>query len=655
MGIFNAGAQMFYTRPSDLASYCFSPVPLLAASKEFLRTADNETRLAVVNQLTFNGTLLPTLPALSGITGASCLQLLDRKSDQLCSALEDYGSLVVVDNSGYTVLNVVPRVASVNFDESQIVNRRDYSIVFEYESEFGNDRVREFNEDWSFEQQEDDTVGVTHNISAVGISDSGVNSSITNARNFVLSKIAGSSPNKTQSVLLKQPFVQSIVDVDNLGAYNYILTETSDITAGSYTASETWTLSSGNFKDDRTIEHVFDLNELNNLIETININGTVQGYGDTTFDKITNALSGFNTVVVPQINFSAVSGIVSKNFTENRFAGTVSYSLSRAPLTDEGQLEGRSIQRSIERNDDGSVTQTVTTTAALRAGASGTIQDAIDFCFANNSPVDSAEPIFDASLSGNIVSISTQRDDITRTFSLTRSFTDQLTSLYTEEFTVQRQENIDTSNVTITVQGTIQGLGQETSTKSTARFASASGAYFGTIEPLIRDRALVISPTGTCITSNPITSTLGYNQLVGVITYSQSFDSRFLTNNINIIKEDIEINFANRSDVIAQFEIPGKADGPVLQDLETKTGLEKTLRITYTMASSTGNCINSVASSNDLLSIALSESAILINNTPTANPRGEKPESSAVFKTSDTHSWARQSRVFNRNVTWKYI
>jgi len=105
--------------------------------------------------------------------------------------------------------------------------------------------------------------------------------------------------------------------------------------------------------------------------------------------------------------------------------------------------------------------------------------------------------------------------------------------------------------------------------------------FFGTIEALIRPRALFILPTGACITNEPITSTLGFNQLGGIITYSQAFDSRFLTNNVNIIKEEIEIGFANRADVITEFAIPGKLDGPVLQDLETKTGLEKTLSISF--------------------------------------------------------------------------
>lgn len=652
---YNAGTQMFYTRPSDGATYCFSPVPFLGHSKEFLRTGNGEQRLAIVNQYTFNGTLLPCIPALSGVDpDASTLQLLDRKSDQLCSALEDYGSLVVVDASGYTVLNIVPRVESVNFPESQIVATRDYSIVFEIESDFGNDRIRDFSEDWSFEQQEDDTTSVTHNISAIGVSDSGVGSALTNARNFVLSRVAGASPDSSQSVLIQTPFVQSIVAVDNLAAFNHVLSESSDIAAGSYNATETWILASGNYKDDRNVQHTFELDEENNLVETVDINGTIQGYGDTTFDKFTNAINAFNTVVKLQIGFDN-PGLTSKNYTENRFAGTVAYSISRAPSGLNEQLENKSISRSFEFNEDGSVTQTVTTSAAVRAGATGTLTQAINFCFENNFPIDSAEPIFDAALSGNIVSISTQRDELAKSFSLTRSFTDQTTPLYREEFSVSREETVDSSQVSITVEGTVQGLGTEGSTKGNARFLSASGAYFGTVEPLIFARAVQLIPSGSCISSDPTSISLGLVPLVGTITYSQTFTSRFKTTNDSILDESIDINFNFPEDVVAEIQVPGKTDGPILQDQETVTGLKKSLSIRYTMRASTTGCGDKVASSTVALNEAITESNFLVNNTPSMHPRGEKPESAKVFKPRDEVSFNRQELVFQRNVEWIYI
>src|SRR5690606_32915318 len=154
----------------------FSPVPLIAEQQQRLVTLldDAETKLGVITTLTFNGTLLPELPALSGVSSdASCIELLDRKSDQLKYALsEDRGNLLFVDATGYPMTSVYARVVGLDFDQSQMVQRRDYTVTFEYESEFSAGRsVRDYAENWDFSFQDDDTVAVSHTISAVGIPD----------------------------------------------------------------------------------------------------------------------------------------------------------------------------------------------------------------------------------------------------------------------------------------------------------------------------------------------------------------------------------------------------------------------------------------------------------------------------------------------------
>ncbi len=652
MAELNAGVRMFYTRPSDGLTYCFDPVPLLAESKEFSRTVDE--RLGTIHTMTFNGTLLPNVPALSGVdSNASCIELLDRKSDQICFALaEDFGDLLIIDGSGYPIVVAKPRVLSISFEESQIVNHRKYNIVFEFETDFAvGAKVKEYTETWAFNQQDDDTVGVTHQINAVGISEPGIATAIANARTFVLTKIG--PVDKTQAVAIQTPNVQALVSVDMLLAFNKVFSESSNITDGTYDVTETWTLASGSFKDDRTIEHSFELNGDDILVETLTINGTVLGYGDTTIDKFAAAVAGFDGTVAGEINFADTSGIFSKSRSDNRFGGTVGYSIVRTPSGDD--IEGRSISRSIDFQDDGSVIQVVTTTASVRRGSAKTIDEAVNYCFANNFPLDSAEPIFTASLSGNVQTVSTQRDDVLKSFSLTRAFVDQSTALYKETYEVNRQQQVDTSETQITIQGEVIGLGVEIGTKSQVRFVNASGAFFGTIEALIPSRVANIIPTGSCIDGSPNSTSFGFNPFVGSISYSQTFTNRFLTNNVNILKEEIDITFQLQAAVVASIAIPGKASGPILQDQETKTGLSKSLTINYTMKEPDDACVGGVAGSNALINIALTESAILIDNTPAMNSRGEKPTSSAVFKTADTYSFNRQTNVFTRNVTWLYL
>ena len=654
----NAGTQMFYVRQSDGLAYCFSPVPLIQDSKQILTKIKDgvETRLGVLHTLTFNGTLLPNKPALSGVDpNASCLEILDRKSDQLCKALnEDRGNLLIVDASGYPVLSVFPKVISIDFPESQMVQKRDYSLTFQYEEGFADDcKVSEFDETWDFSAQEDDTISVSHNVSAVGISELDGTGALGNAKDFVLTR--ADVLDRTEYAFLTSPFTPAIIDADNLTEFNHVRTENINQGAGSYAITETWILASGNFKDDRTIDRSFELNELNVLVETLSLNGTVQGYGETTIEKFNNALNGFNNVVAVEIGFFTASGVVSKSTSENRFGGTVNYSMAFGIL-DDVSLEGRQISYSLQRNEDATVTQTVTTSATVSAGSASGIQIAIDFCFANNFPITSpVEPFFNASLSGNLETVSYQRDELAKSFSLTRAFREQGTPLFREEFQVSREQSIENALTTVTVNGTVQGLSVELGTKSIERFNAASGAFFTTIQPLIRDRALGIIPSGTCLTTGSTQTSLGFNELNGTLTYSSRFDNRFLTSNPNIRDEKIDVSFTLQSDVIAVIPIPKKPDGPILQDQETKTGLQKVLKVTYTMTPSGVDCGDVNTINQGLLEMeALAESNILVDNTPLLDTRGEKPVATRVFKTGDGYTFNRQSLVFTRNVTWQY-
>ncbi len=649
---------MFYVRKSDGLAYCFSPVPLIQDSKQILTKIKDgvETRLGVIHTVSFNGTLLPNKPALSGIDpNASCLEILDRKSDQLCKALnEDRGNLLIVDSSGYAVLSVFPKVTSISFPESRMVQKRDYSLTFEYEEGFSDDcKVSEFDETWDFSGQEDDTISVSHNISAVGIIESDGTGAVGNAKTFVLAR--ADVLDRTQYAFLTAPFTPAIIDADNLIEFNHIRTENINESAGSYAITETWILASGNFKDDRTIDRSFELNELGVLVETLSINGTVQGYGDTTIEKFNNALDGFNNVVAVEIGYFTAVGVVSKSTSENRFGGTVNYSMTFGVI-DDVSLEGRQISYSLQRNDDATVTQTVTTYASVTLGSLSGIQTAIDFCFANNFPITSpVEPFFDASLSGNVETVSYQRDELAKSFSLTRAYREQGTPLYREEFQVSREQSLENALTTVTVNGTIQGLSVELGTKSIERFDAASGAFFSTVQGLIRDRALGIIPVGTCLTDTATQTSLGFNQLNGTITYSSRFDNRFLTSNPNIRDEKVDVSITLQADVIAVIPIPKKPDGPILQDQETKTGLQKVLKVTYTMTPSGVDCGEFNTINQGLLeNEAVTESNILIDNTPLLNTRGEKPIATKVFKTADGYSFNRQSLVFTRSVTWQY-
>jgi hypothetical protein len=659
-GIGEIMTQAFYVRQSDGLVYSFCPVPTIAESHEALRTSNNEYngRLATINTITFNGVLLPDNPALSGVADdATCLELLDRKSDQLRAALnEDRGNLLIFDSNGYTVLNIRPVVRDISFDDSRMTTDRKYSVAFEWESDFGNNKVREFSDTWSFNAQEDDTIQVQHNVSAVGIPDLPAGTgALQNAKAFVLSR--ANSLDRSKPSFLTAPYVPTLVDLASYTEYNHIRSENVNHAAGSYDVNESWVMASGAFKDDRTIQTNYIVDIQGNSTQQLTINGTVLGYGNTTFERYNNAASGFNNFVAPQIGFNAIGPGQEATRTDNRFAGTVSYSIKAIPSGQE-QVQNKQISRTLTRNEDGTVTQSVTTSSQVAPGVTG-IAAARTWAHANNYPIDSVEPPFTASLSGNLETLSVQIDDINGTYSLTKAYREQGTPNYREEWQVQRQANAENAVITVSINGTVVGLSSESTTSSEQRFIHASGAFFGTngIYSRVRDRCLEIMPTGTCISNNAKQETLGFNKKNGIITYSYAYDNRFLSSNPYILNEEVEVTFSRQGDVVVEIPIPGKTDGPILQDQETKTGLQKTLRISYRMRDNRDQSICQPMSSSlqsFLLETALAESDILVNNTMVQNTRGEKPIAAGVFKVQDEVSFGRQSLVFQRNVVWKY-
>src|SRR5690606_25609967 len=150
------------------------------------------------------------------------------------------------------------------------------------------------------------------------------------------------------------------------------------------------------------------------------------------------------------------------------------------------------------------------------------------------------EPFFNASLSGNIESVSIELDELNKSCTLTRVFREQGAPLYREEWQTSREQNLESATTIVSVNGSVYGLGAESGTNTTVRFTHASGAFWNTIEPLISSRASAVAPSGTCLSSTPISKTIGYNYLQGIITYDYRYDNRFTTSNPNIVTELIE-------------------------------------------------------------------------------------------------------------------
>lgn len=312
-------SQMF------IGSYEFSPVPLFAWNTETIRDGRGE-ELVIRHILDFAGTVL----APASESGVLDVTLSSRESLQ--QALASGGEFRLLYDGVHQISGIYPRATAVQFSEDTWVDRLDYTFQFVYEEDAYAEGIQQFSENWSFEESEDRrSVTARHDLLAQGFdtNPSGVNNALANARTYVLSKTGYSN------VVAGHPaFVQ--VSGVSYNAYEELRSENADVAAGSFSVSETFILSSGNYTHTSTAQLGIDADG----VSTVSMDGVVQGLGrgDTAYPR---AVSAWNTIKsrLP----ADASGIYSElggdatlytnnyeNFsvTRDRFNSTINYSVS---------------------------------------------------------------------------------------------------------------------------------------------------------------------------------------------------------------------------------------------------------------------------------------------------------------------------------------
>lgn len=309
-------------------NYEFLPAPLFTESVEMVRDGKLDQTFARVTR-EFTGTLLN--PSASG----NFRSLFDKK-EQLKAALASGQQEFKIVHDGFPIVSgEFPRVNGPVFAEGTWVNRIDYTFTLELDQDVEDKNVQSFTESWNFDEAEDcTTVGVQHDLNAVGINTagSGVNNAFLNAKSFVLGK-AGFANAATGS-----PFFAQVSGV-SFDAYEELRTEQHDLQQGSFGISEKFVLSSGNFIHTQTAQFGSD----NNGVITISLNGNVRGLGRKGLNVgYKRAVNAFKSKVRPKFQIVA-SGIyadfdggailftsnpTSQSITRNQFAGTIDYSVS---------------------------------------------------------------------------------------------------------------------------------------------------------------------------------------------------------------------------------------------------------------------------------------------------------------------------------------
>lgn len=154
-------------------------------------------------------------------------------------------------------------------------------------------------------------------------------------------------------------------------------------------------------------------------------------------------------------------------------------------------------------------------------------------------------------------------------FTFKWSTSDQATSTTIEE--VQYTFSVDNLSHTVSLTQSIEGAG----TTSTQKTANAKAAIY--TDTFAYNRAITLLsgqiPAGVVIDSTKISKAVSINSKSGSVRANWSWNNRDLHGT------EVSIQIQNPNSVFASIPVPGRANGPIIQDMETMTSRITTVTI----------------------------------------------------------------------------
>ena len=351
-----------------------NPTPKVSVSKEFIRAGDG-TNIGYSYHITLSGDIIST--ATLTTTGAGQSDLMGRLKSTF--AVGKLGTLEVTPYGGLggTFTFSSARVTSVEIpepsDESMWVQDAQYSITCEADYE-GSDPENEFSyqiqdasENWSLEEEEGTmgfdvssdtpykTYRLTHTVEATGrrkfSAGTIVNDAWMEAELYVKDLCSdtptniniGGMPGGTSSLNVKQMGTTSTnsINVDTLSAYNHVKVQNVDKANGSFSITDTWTLSQESATQDLEISVESSATEGD---FSITVDGTITGLAtEAASDSNKTRASAYTSALAALPSDSALYTLANVLYTgggallttpfnkrvgHNKVAGIITYGLT---------------------------------------------------------------------------------------------------------------------------------------------------------------------------------------------------------------------------------------------------------------------------------------------------------------------------------------
>ena len=237
------------------------------------------------------------------------------------------------------------------------------------------------------------------------------------------------------------------------------------------------------------------------------------------------------------------------------------------------------------------------------------------------------------------------------TITLTDTWTASTNSGALEDFTVNIDDNLDTYQKTVSINGTIQGL-------ATVTYPGASGTtklsnaftYWKSISGSIYSRATTIydgnisSDGGNRSLNNiPVSKAIGYNTPGGTVTYNYTFNDRPYNCVANAKAEIININENDPNDVFTSVTVLGRQQGPLFQDINTFGPRTREISIEAVLPPDTG-CLDG-----GLLSYAAPNDYDVLVSGYEAYVTGSYEQ---AFVNNQTKTWSPKDGRFTFSKSW---
>lgn len=646
------------------------PAPQVSLSKAYATTGDGRKIGTTISaRLTGTITAEKTDDTYTPIPIAGRLSTVLAKQTSLRDLFSQDGLFEIQGFDTSPPMKFFGLVDSVDFSEGQWTDRSEYTISLRSSGIFGEDTATEncenVSESWTFEEGDlPRSWKATHSLSAKGklVRDAAgimVKAPWQYARDFVENKLGvgwttAGDPN--WSPLSGQTLAsQSAVVPGSTNAWNRTVSETIDETEGTYALTENWTLSQDPWIEDYTIS-VRRVDEPN-ITTTASISGTLHGLRANMSDpneKYINAALRWTTVkdllasrCQSRVGAGSTLGIHPTAYTvdHDEFNGTIQYQADfddRVYIND--TYETYTISQSISDEDNKTTVRidgVITGAVYLDDGPSKTIKyTRASLQWALVKPIILARVIQETginTLKPFPVSANVTPDKNTGTITYTYEFTDQTPNSVKHEYTVNKRYTRDEGGDMISVEGTITGLRTANATAPfgtggiVERYNNALAYWNGISGNILGTAAQYVNLT--CINPNPTSTTVGHNPLGGTVSYAYEFTSTILPRTVGALSEVVSIQDEDATPIVAVIPVPGRAAGPVLQDLSTVKEKRRTVSIEIVMTPPKYGCSTTI-------------------QQPSVDISQYVPTGSVVYKEQDTTSWVATVGRYSRTISW---